>query len=324
MKKTAPALFLPALLALAIAPIANAGFEWKVADDSNTDLLLDDKNVARYVHPTLDDSSKETREATYKPFHHVYDEAGKDFLTKGPGGKFTHHRGIYFGFSKCKYTTPEGKEVVVDTWHCKPPAYQNHKEVVEQSADDKQAKQVLKIDWHGADGKVFAHETRSLTFSKNGDALVVDFSSSVKAADGIKEVVLDGDPQHAGFQFRASNEVSEKTNKQTYYIRPGSGKADPGTTINWSAKTDTEATRDLPWKAMSFVVGGERYTTVYLDHPTNPKPARYSERDYGRFGSYFVASATADKPVEVNYRLVIQKGEIEAADAEALSAAFVK
>jgi len=316
-------LLLTSLCALSTSPIAFAGFEWQVADSTSTDLLLDGKKIARYVHPVLNESSKEAREATYKPFHHIYDADGKGFLTKGAGGKFTHHRGIYFGFSKCKYTTPEGKDVVVDTWHCKPPAYQAHKEVVEQSANDQQAKQTVVILWHGADAKVFAHETRTLTFTRDGDATVVDFSSSVKPVGGVKKVTLDGDPQHAGFQFRASNEVSENTAAQTYYIRPGSGKAKPGQTINWSDKTDTEATRDLSWKAMSFVVGGERYTTVYLDSPENPKPARFSERDYGRFGSYFVADATADKPVEVNYRLVIQKGEIEAADAEAMSAVFL-
>jgi len=317
-----PALLLTSLLALSAMTSASAGFEWKVADSTHTDLLFDGKKVARYVYPVLDETSDKTREATYKPFHHIYDAAGEDFLTKGAGGKFTHHRGIYYGFSKCKYTTPEGKDVVVDTWHCKPPAYQSHKELVEQSADDQQAKQTVVILWHGADAKVFAHETRTLIFSRNGDATTVDFSSSVKPVAGIDKITLDGDPQHAGFQFRASNEVSEKTASQTYYIRPKTGKGDPGKTINWSAKSDTDATRDLPWKAMSFVVGGERYTTVYLDSPQNPKPARYSERDYGRFGSYFVAEATAEKPVEVNYRLVIKKGEINAADAEAMSAAF--
>ncbi len=30
---------------------------------------------------------------------------------------------------------------------------------------------------------------------------------------------------------------------------------------------------------MSVVVGGERYTVGYLDLPTNPKEARFSERD---------------------------------------------
>lgn len=319
-----PAFLLAPIFALATSSIATAGFEWKEAGDDATDLSFDGKKVARYVHPTLDESSKETREATYKPFHHVYDAAGENFITKGPGGQFTHHRGIFYGFSKCRYTTADGTIHNVDTWHCKAPAFQSHEKVVEQSAEAGSAKQVLNIDWHGTDGAVFARETRTLKFSRDGEALVVDFSSSLEPAEGVTQVTLDGDPQHAGFQFRASNEVSEKTKSQTYYIRPGSGKAAPGQTINWSAKDDTEATRDLPWKAMSFVVGGERYSTVYLDHPKNPKPARYSERDYARFGSYFVAEATPGNPVEVNYRLVIQKGELDSADADALSSAFIK
>ena len=53
---------------------------------------------------------------------------------------------------------------------------------------------------------------------------------------------------------------------------------------------------DLPWNAMSFVLGGQRYTVAYLDHPNNPKEARYSERNYGRFGSYFEREVTAQAP----------------------------
>ena len=59
---------------------------------------------------------------------------------------------------------------------------------------------------------------------------------------------------------------------------------------------------------MSFVLGDQRYTVAYLDRPQNPKEARFSERDYGRFGSYFVADATEKKPVEVDYRLWLQDG----------------
>jgi len=133
---------------------------------------------------------------------------------------------------------------------------------------------------------------------------------------------VDGDPQHAGFQFRASNEVAEKTAKQTYYIRPGSGQAEPGKTINWDKKNDTEATRDLPWKGMSFVVNGKRYTVAYLDDKGNPKPARYSERDYGRFGSYFAKDIAKDKPLTVNYRLVLRKGEMSADEISGMSDDF--
>jgi hypothetical protein len=76
---------------------------------------------------------------------------------------------------------------------------------------------------------------------------------------------LDGDPQHAGFQFRASNEVFESTAKQTFYIRPNDGKDAPGKTKNWPQNKDMT---NLNWKAQSLVVGGQRYFTLYLDHET--------------------------------------------------------
>lgn len=305
------------------------GFAWKETKGTHTDLTYGGQPVARYVHERIDLSSPERREQTYKPFHHVYDAAGEKFITKGPGGKFSHHRGIYFGFSKCRYTDASGKPVTVDTWHCKvakgdlPGTHQTHEEFLIQEADSDKAIQKVRIDWHGNDGAVFVEEERQLTFRKAKDgALVVDFTSTLTPK--VDKVTLDGDPQHAGFQFRASNEVAESTAKETYYIRPGSGKAEPGKTINWSGKTDNETTRDLPWKAMSFIVNGdERYTTVYLDHPDNPKPARFSERDYGRFGSYFVKEITPDRPLTINYRLVIGPGERTIEDCEALSATFL-
>ena len=312
-----------------VASAADGGFSWEDTPRKYTDLSWDGRKVARYVYEGIDLSSPERREETFKPFHHVYDAAGENFITKGPGGKFTHHRGIFFGFSKCSYQGADGKTLTVDTWHCKPGkgdepgAHQSHEEVLAQTADSEKAVQKVRIHWHGNDGAVFVIEERQLTFRMGIDgALIVNFTSTLTPTNG--KVTVDGDPQHAGFQFRASNEVAESTAKKTYYIRPVSGKATPGTTINWSAKDDTEATRDLAWKALSFVVNGdERYTTVYLDSPKNPKPARFSERDYGRFGSYFVKEFSQDSPLTVNYQLVIGKGERTPQECAVLSEAFV-
>ena len=39
-----------------------------------------------------------------------------------PGGKYTHHRGLYFGFNRISY----GDGLTCDVWHCKAPAFQNH------------------------------------------------------------------------------------------------------------------------------------------------------------------------------------------------------
>ena len=51
---------------------------------------------------------------------------------------------------------------------------------------------------------------------------------------------------------------------------------------------------DLPWYAMSFVLDGQRYTACYFNHPDNPSPTRFSERDYGRFGGYFERDVTKE------------------------------
>ena len=185
---------------------------------------------------------------------------GKDFLTKGPGGKFTHHRGIYYGFSKCSAVNAAGKKVRIDTWHCKG-GYQTHEKVIESKADDKGASHTVEIAWRVDDGSIFASEKRTLSFSHCEDgSLQVDFSSDLSTKQ--ESVTLDGDPQHAGFQFRASNEVAAKTAKQTYYVRPKDGKDGMGKTKNWPGNKDMT---NLSWKAQSVVVSDRRYFTVYLD-----------------------------------------------------------
>lgn len=306
--------FIVAILALACGTSTifaqENGYAWIDSPGSFMDLVYDGKKVVRYVYETMD---PENREATYKPFHHVYDAAGEDFITKGPGGKFTHHRGIFFGFSKCLFTAPSGEDVSIDSWHCKR-GYQTHEAVLESKAEKDAAMHKVLINWRMDDGFVFLREERQLSFSPLENGLVVDFHSKLNTE--LEKVTLDGDPQHAGFQFRASNEVHDTTFADTYYIRPKTGKNEPGKFINWSKNDDDLSVTNLPWKAMSFVVGGERYTVLYLDHPSNPKPARYSERNYARFGSYFVAPVTPDAPLEVNYRLRIIKGELTMEDCE--------
>jgi hypothetical protein len=134
-------------------------------------------------------------------------------------------------------------------------------------------------------------------------------------------VRIDGDPQHAGFQFRAHNDVDAYTTNETIYVRPdGTGK--PGETRNWDPQTRMGPV-NLPWNAMSFVLGEKRYTAAYLDHPGNPKEARFSEREYGRFGSYFEYTIEEDKPLTVNYRLWLQEGLMQPEEVAALSNNFV-
>ena len=68
----------------------------------------------------------------------------------------------------------------------------------------------------------------------------------------------------------------------------------------------------------------KRYTTAYLDHPQNPKGTRFSEREYGRFGSYFEYTIDEGKSLVVNYRLWLQEGPMKPQDVAALSNNFVE
>lgn len=299
---------------------------WHDTPGKSTELRFGDRPVLRYMYEALDNSSKERRGETYKVYHHVFDPEGDRLLTKGPGGLFPHHRGLFYGFNRISYGDQKA-----DVWHCNNGEWQAHVKVVSQDAGPLVGRHRVAIDWHGRDGKVFAKEERELTaYTKaeageaNGAAadlpagMMIDFTSRLTSQVG--PLKLDGDPQHAGFQFRASQEVPDKTAKQTYYLRPD-GKGAPGKFRNWPQNKDHE---NLPWNALSFVLGDQRYTVVYLDHPENPKPARYSERDYGRFGSYFVAELDDGKPLTVRYRIWVQRGELTVEQCEALSKAFVE
>lgn len=294
------------------SPVKDAkSFTWKDTAGQYADLLYDDRPVIRYMYEPLDPAR---RDQTYKMYHHVYDFAGENFLTKGPGSKFTHHRGIFFGFSKCEFDG--GK---ADTWHCSGDAHLSHDGLLASEAGPVLGRHTVAVGWHGTGKKVFANEKRELAVYNVSGGHLIQFASRVASAGG--KVKLAGDPQHAGFQYRAAAEVGEKTAKETYYLRPD-GQGKPGQTRNWGKPGDTHA--NLPWNAMSFVTGGKRYTCVYIDHPQNPKEARYSERDYGRFGSYCEYHIEPGKDLVIKYRLWVQEGEMTVEQAAALCADFAE
>lgn len=278
--------------------------------------------ILRYMHSTYDDSTKASRDKSYKVFHHLYDPDGKHFITNGGQTDpytdekkllYPHHRGLMFGFNRCTYG--DGKKA--DTWHC-PKEYVAHVKTLTEDAGPVFGRHRVLLDWVGPEKQTFAKEERELTVYDVSGGTLVEFASRLKTTGG--KVILDGDPQHAGFQFRAANEVAEKTAKQTYFLRPD-GKGGLGETRNWDPKTKNGPI-NLPWNAMSFVLGEQRYSALYMDHPKNPGERRWSERDYGRFGCYFEYELTEKNPLLVNYRVWLQKGEMTGEEANALSRAF--
>ncbi len=260
--------------------------------------------VVRYMYKALDESSKDARDATYKPFHHLFNPEGTRVVTNGgPKGLYPHHRGFYFAFNKCSY---DGGKKKADVWHCTGDAYQSHDGFVRQEGGNVLGRHRVLVGWHGPKKEKFAEEEREVTVYEMPGGTLVEFAARVKTLVG--PVRLDGDPQHAGFHFRAANDVAEKTAKQTYYVRPD-GKGKPDETRNWDPKTK-KGPVDLPWDVLCFVLDGKRYSVEYLNSPSNPKQSRFSERNYGRFGCYFEYNLTKDRPLLVDYRLWLQNGEM--------------
>lgn len=290
-------------------------FSWTDKKGDYAELRYGDRPVIRYMYKALDESSPQKREETFKVYHHVFDPEGTRIVTKGPGGLYTHHRGLFYAFNKVTY---DGNKTV-DVWHCRNGESQSHDGFVKVEAGPLVGRHRVAIGWHGKNGELFAKEERELTvFAAKGGTLI-DFASRLRSTGG--KIRLDGDPQHAGFHFRADDEVASKTKGQTYYLRPD-GKGKQGDTRNWEPKT-RKGPVNLPWNAMSFVLGDQRFTCAYFDKPTNPKEARYSERDYGRFGSYFEYELPEGGKLDVNYRVYLQRGELDKARIEALDADFV-
>ena len=289
-------------------------YRFQVEKDKHIDLVKDGKKLIRFVNAPHDEKN---HYLTFKPFHHVFDpDDGETLLTSGalastPENLFPHHRGIFYGFNKISY----GNKQTADIWHGTKNVYSQCDKILEEVEWNYAfGRHCVAISWHGEDGKTFADEQRELTVFKAEKGMMIDWISILSTK--LPTVRLDGDPQHAGVHFRATQEVSKSTAKQTYYLRPD-GKGKLGETRNWESNPkEVNAIRkdprtiNLPWDAMSFVTGGKRHTVLRMVHPDNPKESRGSERDYGRFGDYIEWDLTLKTPLKVQYRFWVQSGEM--------------
>lgn len=103
------------MLTLGIPAMAQ-DFSFNLEPD-HLDILSGGKIWLRTVTPEFD---VDNREETYKVFTHIYDAAGADPITKGTGGLYPHHRGMFIGWKD----TLVG-DVDYDTWHMAN-CYQEH------------------------------------------------------------------------------------------------------------------------------------------------------------------------------------------------------
>ncbi len=273
---------------LTAGSVRAAGFELKDTAGQHLDVLLDGKIVARYMYAN-DTSTKERAHETYKTYLHVFDAEGKAPITKGPGGFYTHHRGIFIGWTKLGFG---GKSLSFWTMGS---GRIEHQKFLDQKAGEDQATFTSLTHWNTTDAKRVLVEERTHTIRRGADGfrLVIDFASKLQAPDG--EVQLKGDPEHAGVHYRPANEV-DKT--KTAYVYP---------------KENAEPHKDLdyPWVGESYTLDDKRYSVVEMSHPDNPKGTRWSAyRDYGRFGAFPTGTIPQGQSLTLKYRFLVADGEM--------------
>lgn len=293
-----------------------------VRNPETLDLFLGQQPILRFVHARRDGTTEGTHYRTYKPFHQVFAPDDQDLiLTSGVPDQqqphlYPHHRGLFFGFNRISYN---GKKA--DTWHATQQVFTSCEDLQIGEVNDTSASHWAIIGWYGSDQEKFAEETRKVVVHHVPVGIQIDWISELRSMGG--SIRLDGDPQHAGFHFRANQEVALKNEKQTYFLRPD-GKGAPGDVRNWDSQTRDPRTINLPWSAMSFVLQDRRYTVLRISSPDNPGETRGSERAYGRFGDYFEFDLEPDRPLRLKYRLWIQPGEMTVEEAQRRYREFVQ
>ncbi len=286
---------LPLALGTLLALTQAFAADIKVTPNEAVDVVQDGKVVARFM-TAHDVSTPAKRLETYKPYLHVFDPSGALRLTKGPGFNFPHHRGIMLGFAKI---TVDGKNY--DRWHMS--GGDQVVTAIKQTTDGF----VASIDWQGATAtaKPILTEERAFTFTKPAAPFYfgIEMKSTLKPDHG--EAKIDGDPEHAGAQFRPSEKID---GTKTTYIYAGKDVL-------------IHKVKDLTWVAEVFTVEGQTFTALLLNHPSNPKDTAFSAyRDYGRFGAFPKGVATPEAPFKLRYQWLIAEGDVR--DAAAFQQAY--
>lgn len=228
----------------------------------------------------------------YKVYTHLYDLEGYLPITKGDGGKYPHHRGLFIGWRK----TRVGNRTV-DTWSRSPSednqyAFQQWAEWKTLRADNSGAEQTGRIQWCIENEEPFMTELRTIKAFPLGDRLrAVDFESVLNALG--ETVVLQGDPQHAGMHVRMAQEVADNESA-TEYILPVQAKI-----------LANDVVEGAWWVCASMPVRGKRYWVLHMTSPALPTGVPlYSIRKYGRFGAFFEPEVKASTSFKASFRII--------------------
>jgi len=242
-------------------------------------------------------------EETYKVFTHILDFAGKEPITKGAGGKYTHHRGLYLGW---KDTLVNGEDL--DTWHMS-----NSTQELAKVLEEGDGVQRLEVLWKAkkGGGLIFTEERGMRARAGEGGARIIDFSSRLTSHAGT--IPLKGDLHHAGMHVRLAQEVAEHE-ETTEYILPEGAELGANDTVTGAW-----------WVICSAEVGGKRYWVMHMSPPSTPGGVPvYSVRKYARFGAFFETEVAEGTPLSLAFRVVVSEAPLDRAAGQALYDAYVK
>jgi hypothetical protein len=191
---------------------------------------------------------------------------------------------------------------------------QQHVRTLSEEAGKFIGRHNVRIDWTGELGDkrvAIAREERQVTVKdyrgrNQSYAMWIDFASTLHPAAG--PVKLDGAAGAGGFRFVPSLD----------------------------AGTVPEKRESAAWRAITFVSEKSTYTAVCISQSGNPPPPNQSAQPAGasgpaarsgsppEIGYRFSAECTAQKPLQVHYRLWIQGGRMPTAEIESLSNDFLE
>ncbi len=232
---------------------------------------------------------------TCKVFHHVRALDGT-LLTKGNGGMFQHHKGLFIGWNRTAWNKRR-----FDFWHMPKQELQVFVGFLPHTAlGMPKGAQVCKVDWITPEGEVVVAERRGLhLMAQHEDFYVLHLRNELRAPNG--KVRLAGDPQHAGQQFRAPQTFAPKDAVKVSYVRPAGAEArgnDVWTGCDWIAEIQPH--------------GEQRYTILRVEGRDNRGETTWSTRDYGRFGATRTVDVTEERPLRLDQYYVIAAGARDA------------
>jgi len=293
--------------------------EWKLTKGNNDDVpgqnvtaTRDGKVVARLIYG----------EGQHMPYLAIFDDQGRLLTNSGLDKSGTtvgiepHHRGIFIGWqqiksdlgisslwglggaSKTKKAEPSKMEIV---------------EIENLATTKDSATIVARIEWRAptkdaSGSNLLLTETRTLKISRPepGVAAQVDSSFRLKPA---RDLILDGNVQHAGIHMRVSHTVVEHADETSYLWSPETAPtAGKGYSKTSTGQSGSVVGKDLKWGQFLFPLHGRWYSASQFNSPKNPVE-EFSTREYGRFGFFFKKELKRNENFEVSYRFLIRNAE---------------